>query len=133
MIAGMPPDVDLVAEEAPAASGRRHARKGLEIRSAHDCAEGGGCAITLRRVHVRHERHRSLVDLEAVDAPSAWTSPSTLFSESASRVVVSVERGRLAELLARTRLSKSRRAESEPPEPAESTSQLTGVVFSTLR
>ena len=41
------------------------------------------------------------VDLPAVDSPASWSGASTLFSESASRVVVSVARENLAAFLAR--------------------------------
>ena len=101
LIAGMPPDVDLAAEKRLQQLLVAGTREGL-IRSAHDCAEGG-VAITLAECTFGTNGIGLSVDLEAVDAPSAWTSPSTLFSESASRVVVSVERGRLAELLARAK------------------------------
>ena len=91
VIAGMPPDVDLAAEKRLQQLLVAGTREGL-IRSAHDCAEGG-VAITLAECTFGTNGIGLSVDLEAVDAPSAWTSPSTLFSESASRVVVSVERG----------------------------------------
>jgi hypothetical protein len=41
------------------------------------------------------------VDLPGAAAPDAWVSTSTLFSESASRAVVSVARDQLVALLAR--------------------------------
>ena len=43
------------------------------------------------------------VDLPAVDSPASWSGASTLFSESASRVVVSVAREHLTAFLARAR------------------------------
>jgi phosphoribosylformylglycinamidine synthase len=96
-IAGVPPDVDLKAEKALQQLLVAGARERL-LRSAHDCAEGG-LAVTLAECSFGTGGIGSTVNLSAADAPAAWTSVATLFSESASRVVVSVARGHLAVLL----------------------------------
>jgi len=72
------------------------------IRSAHDCAEGG-IAVTLAECAFGTGGIGLSVDLPAVDGPASWSGASTLFSESASRVVVSVARENLAAFLARAK------------------------------
>jgi phosphoribosylformylglycinamidine synthase len=99
MVAGVPPDVDLKSEKALQQLLVAAARDGL-LQSAHDCAEGG-LAVTLAECAFGNGGIGLRVDLPAVDAPSAWTSVATLFSESASRVVVSLAREHLAAFLAR--------------------------------
>ena len=74
-------------------------REGL-LRSAHDCAEGG-LAVTLAECAFGTGGVGLAVDLTPVDASPAWTSVATLFSESASRVVVSVAREHVGALLDR--------------------------------
>jgi phosphoribosylformylglycinamidine synthase len=100
MIAGVPPDVDLKAEKALHQLLVAGAREGF-LRSAHDCAEGG-LAVTLAECAFGTGGVGLSVDLPAVDAPDAWASAATLFSESASRVVVSVAREHLGALIARS-------------------------------
>jgi phosphoribosylformylglycinamidine synthase len=99
VIAGMPPEVDLKAERALQEFLVEAARLGL-LRSAHDCAEGG-VAVTLAECAFGTGGIGLTADLPRVDALEPWRSASTLFSESASRVVVSVARDRLGTLLER--------------------------------
>jgi phosphoribosylformylglycinamidine synthase len=98
MIAGMPPDVDLTAEKALQHLLVAATRDGL-LRSAHDCAEGG-LAVTLAECAFGTGGIGLSVDVPRVDA-AAWTSAATLFSESASRVIVSVGREHLGALMNR--------------------------------
>jgi phosphoribosylformylglycinamidine synthase len=101
LIAGVPPDVDLNAEKVLQQLLVAGTREGL-LRSAHDCAEGG-LAVTLAECSFGTGGIGSSVDLPAVDAPAAWASVATLFSESASRVVVSVAPEHVAALLERAK------------------------------
>jgi phosphoribosylformylglycinamidine synthase len=88
LIAGEPPHVDLNAEKALQQLLVAAARENL-VRSAHDCAEGG-VAVTLAECAFGTGGIGVSVDVPAVDASREWSSTATLFSESASRVVVSV-------------------------------------------
>jgi phosphoribosylformylglycinamidine synthase len=97
MVSGMPPDVDLKAEKALQQLLVRGIREGL-IRSAHDAADGG-LAVTLAECAFGTGGVGLRVDLPGADAPEAWMPTSTLFSESASRVVVSVADDQLGGLL----------------------------------
>jgi phosphoribosylformylglycinamidine synthase II len=99
VIAGVPPDVDLKSEKALQQLLIEGTREGL-LRSAHDCAEGG-VAVTLAECAFGTGGVGLTVDLTPVEASAAWTSVATLFSESASRVVVSVAREHVASLLKR--------------------------------
>ena len=99
LVAGVPPDVDLGAEKALQQFLVAVAREGL-VRSAHDCAEGG-LAVTLAECVFSTGGIGLNVDLPEVAAPDAWVSVSTLFSETASRVVVSVAREHVDVLLSR--------------------------------
>jgi phosphoribosylformylglycinamidine synthase len=101
VIAGIPPDIDLAAEKALHGLLVAGVRQGL-IRSAHDCSEGG-IAVTLAECAFGTGGIGLAVDLPAVDAPDGWAMTSTLFSESATRVVVSVAREQRAALLALAR------------------------------
>jgi phosphoribosylformylglycinamidine synthase subunit PurL len=101
LIAGVPPDVDLKAERSLQQLLVAGTRLGL-LRSAHDCAEGG-LAVTLAECSFGTGGIGLSVNLAAVDTATAWTSAATLFSESASRVVVSVARENLAVLLERAK------------------------------
>jgi phosphoribosylformylglycinamidine synthase len=100
-IAGEPPQVDLAGEKALQQLLVSAARDGL-IRSAHDCAEGG-LAVTLAECTFGTGGVGLAVDVPAVSALSTWTRTSTLFSESASRVVVSAAPENLSALLERAR------------------------------
>jgi phosphoribosylformylglycinamidine synthase subunit PurL len=97
--AGLPPEIDLQAEKALQRLLVAASRDGI-IRSAHDCAEGG-IAVTLAECTFGTSGIGLTVDLPAVNAAALWQSAATLFSESASRVVVSVSPTNLPALLAR--------------------------------
>jgi phosphoribosylformylglycinamidine synthase II len=101
VIAGVPPDVDLKAEKALQQLLVSATQEGL-LQSAHDCADGG-LAVTLAECAFGTGGVGLSVDLPAVDAPPAWVPSATLFSETASRVVVSVAREKLDALLGRAR------------------------------
>ena len=101
MVAGMPPEVDLTLERSLHQLLVAAASEGL-VRSAHDCAEGG-LAVTLAECAFGTGGVGLSVDVPAVHAPGEWMSAATLFSESASRVVVSVARERLGALLTRAK------------------------------
>jgi len=101
LVAGHPPDVDLTAEKALQQLLVAAAHESL-IRSAHDCAEGG-LAVALAECAFDTGGIGLTVDIPAVAAPDAWLSTSALFSESASRVVVSAARGQVEALLARAK------------------------------
>jgi phosphoribosylformylglycinamidine synthase len=97
-LAGKPPALDLAREAALQRLLVEGAAKGL-IRSAHDCSEGG-LAVTVAE-SCFDSAHGVEADIGGVTAPAAgFDEIATLFAESASRVVVSVEREKLAELLA---------------------------------
>jgi phosphoribosylformylglycinamidine synthase len=97
IIAGVPPEVDLASEKALQGLVVDAARQGL-LRSAHDCAEGG-LAVTLAECAFGTGGVGASVDVAAVAAPAPWMSVATLFSESASRVVVSAAREHVGALL----------------------------------
>ncbi len=63
------------------------------VQSAHDCAEGG-LAVTLAECSFDTGGIGADVDVPAVDdVPGGLTVDATLFSESASRVVISTTGG----------------------------------------
>jgi phosphoribosylformylglycinamidine synthase len=96
LVKGKPPRIDLGREAALQRLLVKGVATGL-IRSAHDCAEGG-VAVTLAECCF-DTGMGATVDLAAVDAVvTAFADNATLFGESASRVVVSVEHARIAEL-----------------------------------
>ena len=97
--AGLPPEVDLQAEKALQRLLVAAARDGL-IRSAHDCAEGG-IAVTLAECTFGTGGVGLKVDVPSVETVDVWRSAVTLYSESASRVVVSAASQDLPALLAR--------------------------------
>jgi phosphoribosylformylglycinamidine synthase subunit PurL len=101
VIAGTPPEVDLQAEKALQQFLVAATRDGL-IRSAHDCAEGG-IAVTLAECTFGTGGVGLTVDLPSVDAAAAWATTATLFSESASRVVISVAREHVAGVMDRAK------------------------------
>ncbi len=102
VIAGVPPEVDLKAEKVLQRLLVSATQEGL-LKSAHDCAEGG-LAVTLAECAFGTGGVGLSVGVPAVDAPAAWMSAATLFSESASRVVVSVGREKLEALMDRARV-----------------------------
>jgi phosphoribosylformylglycinamidine synthase len=95
-ICGAPPQLDLSREAALQRVLVEAAASGV-IRSAHDCAEGG-MAVTLAECCF-DTPFGVEADLAGVaDAPSVYREAATLFSESASRVVVSVAPAQLPAL-----------------------------------
>jgi len=100
LLRGVPPALDLAREGAlirllvDLASRDR-------IRSAHDCAEGG-FAVALAECCFDSGGIGAAVDVPAAagTAHAAFGVAATLFGESASRAIVSVEPARLAEVLA---------------------------------
>jgi phosphoribosylformylglycinamidine synthase II len=96
LIRGVPPALDLTREAALQRVLVDGAASGV-ITSAQDCAEGG-FAVTLAECCIGTGLG-ARVDLPAVASGAGFGDVSTLFSESASRVVVSVAPAREAELL----------------------------------
>jgi phosphoribosylformylglycinamidine synthase len=95
---GTPPAIDLAQEAALQRVLVRGVAAGL-IRSAHDCAEGG-LAVTLAEGCFTTGLGAS-VDIRLVAARvPAFGAVATLFGESPSRVVVSVDHARATELVA---------------------------------
>jgi phosphoribosylformylglycinamidine synthase len=86
IIRGVPPSLDLKREAALHRVLIDGIANGM-IRSAHDCAEGG-LAVTLAECCFDTGAGAN-ADLEPVSAHEEWIDTSTLFGESASRVVVS--------------------------------------------
>ncbi|OFW50070.1 MAG: phosphoribosylformylglycinamidine synthase II [Acidobacteria bacterium RIFCSPLOWO2_12_FULL_68_19] len=97
LVRGTPPVLDLELEAALQRLLVAGVAAGL-IRSAHDCAEGG-LAVTLAECCFNTGLGAS-VEVPSVDVETAFASVATLFGESASRVVVSVQADRTAELVA---------------------------------
>jgi phosphoribosylformylglycinamidine synthase len=98
LIRGVPPALDLKREASLQMLLVEAAEGGL-VNSAHDCAEGG-LAVTLAE-SCFDTGLGVQVDLAGVDAEAAgFRDIATLFSESASRVVVSVDPARAGQLLA---------------------------------
>jgi len=96
LIRGVPPALDLDREAALQRILVEGASRGL-IRSAHDCAEGG-LAVTLAECAFDTELGVE-ADVRAVaEGAAAFGDTAALFGESASRVVVSVDPARMAEL-----------------------------------
>jgi phosphoribosylformylglycinamidine synthase len=85
-IRGLPPRIDLAREAALQRVLVEGAASGV-IRSAHDCVEGG-VAVTLAECCF-DTPFGVTVDLAGVESPARYRETAALFSESASRVVVS--------------------------------------------
>jgi phosphoribosylformylglycinamidine synthase len=97
LVKGTPPALDLKREAALQRVLVNGAAAGL-IQSAHDCAEGG-LAITVAECCF-DTGFGAVVDLNSVPADvDAFEAVTTLFSESASRVVVSVAAAQVGDLL----------------------------------
>jgi phosphoribosylformylglycinamidine synthase len=97
LIAGVPPALDLQRE----AGLHRVLVEGASrrvIQSAQDCSEGG-LAVTLAECCIGTGLG-ARVDVAGTSSTAGFGDIATLFGESASRVVVSVARGREAQLLA---------------------------------
>jgi phosphoribosylformylglycinamidine synthase len=101
MINGEPPQLDLHAERRLQRFLVEVVAEGL-LLSAHDCAEGG-LAVALAECCFDTGGRGAEVDVPSLEADHGLIAESTLFGESASRVVVSVEEHRADELLARAR------------------------------
>jgi phosphoribosylformylglycinamidine synthase II len=98
-IRGLPPVLDLSAERALQRLLVRAVGNGL-LASAHDCSEGG-LAIALAESTFDSGGIGCTVDLDPVAAGTpALATAATLFAESASRVVASVQREHRARVLA---------------------------------
>jgi len=104
-VAGRPPEVRLNSERALQRFIVAAVGEGL-LRSAHDCAEGG-LAVALAECAFGSGGIGLDVDVAPVASAEhtgeGWSLAAALFSESASRVVVSVSRPRLSVLLDRAR------------------------------
>jgi phosphoribosylformylglycinamidine synthase len=97
-VAGRPPALDLKREASLQLLIRTLIRDGI-VDSAHDCSEGG-LAVALAECTFDTGGIGVDVNLARVSCgESAWDVNATLFGESASRIVVSVARHRLDELL----------------------------------
>jgi phosphoribosylformylglycinamidine synthase subunit PurL len=97
LVRGRPPALDLVREAALQRLLVHGIARGL-IRSAHDCSEGG-LAVALAECCFDTGLGAS-ADVPAVEVPvAAFRNIATLFGESASRVVVSVDPRAVDELL----------------------------------
>jgi len=100
LLRGVPPALDLDAEKRLQQLLVSLAADGL-VQSAHDCAEGG-LAVTIAECSFDAGGIGADVDIPAVaDVPEGLTVDATLFSESASRVVISTTAERLEQVLAR--------------------------------
>jgi phosphoribosylformylglycinamidine synthase len=99
-VRGVPPALDLEREAALQRMLVAGAMSGL-IRSAHDCAEGG-LAVTVAECSFDTGLGVE-INVPAVDTAAPLLEAATLFGESASRVVVSVDSARADELLALAR------------------------------
>jgi phosphoribosylformylglycinamidine synthase len=98
LVRGRPPALDLAREAALQRLLVDMAARGL-IASAHDCSEGG-LAVTLAECCFETGGIGAVVDVAAASSDGGIDRlAATLFGESASRVVVSVEPTRTAELV----------------------------------
>jgi phosphoribosylformylglycinamidine synthase len=97
VVRGVPPKLDLAREAALQRMLVAGAASGV-IRSAHDCAEGG-LAVTVAEACF-DSGLGAVIDVNSVSTSRPELEAiATLFSESASRVVVSVRADRVPELL----------------------------------
>jgi len=92
-VAGLPPDLNLEREKALQEAVLEAAGAGI-LQSAHDCAEGG-LAVALAECCVS-DAERPVG--AAVECASGLRADRLLFSESQSRVVVSLEKGNAEKL-----------------------------------
>jgi phosphoribosylformylglycinamidine synthase subunit PurL len=99
LLAGVPPTLDLAAERRLQRFLVASASEGL-LRSAHDCAEGG-LAVALAECCFDADGRGAEVDVPPAAADHGLNREATLFGESASRAIVSVEESRAADVLAR--------------------------------
>ena len=98
LVQGEPPALDLAAERALQTLVVSLVRGGL-VESAHDCSDGG-LAVTLAECTFGSGGIGVEVALDGVKTvPGPFVEAATLFGESASRVVVSVADGHVAQVL----------------------------------
>ena len=98
-VRGAVPALDLGREKALQALLVEAAAEGL-VGSAHDCADGG-LAVTVAESAFDTNGIGADIDVPAATGVTgAWSVTATLFGESASRVIVSAEPGRVGALLA---------------------------------
>ncbi len=97
-VEGEPPALDLAGERALQTLILALVRDGL-VRSAHDCSDGG-LAVTLAECTFGSGGIGVEVALDGVKTvPASFVEAATLFGESASRIVVSVADGAVAQVL----------------------------------
>jgi phosphoribosylformylglycinamidine synthase subunit PurL len=96
-IRGVPPSLDLGRERALQQLLVRAIGEGL-VESAHDCSEGG-LAVALAESTFDSGGIGCTVDLDPVRADPPLRAAAVLFSESASRVIASIQKGHTARLL----------------------------------
>jgi phosphoribosylformylglycinamidine synthase len=102
LLRGVPPALDLDAEKRLQQLLVSLATDGL-VQSAHDCAEGG-LAVTIAECSFDTGGLGAEIDVPALDdVPAALVTDATLFSESASRVVLSTPADRLEQVLAKAK------------------------------
>jgi phosphoribosylformylglycinamidine synthase subunit PurL len=106
LVRGVPPALDLEAERALQTLLVTLADEGL-ARSAHDCSDGG-LAVTVAESCFDTFGIGANVSIDAPPAtgPSATSVATALFSESASRVIVSVAPEELTRVLERAAAAK---------------------------
>lgn len=97
LVQGEPPALDLAAERALQTLVVSLVRDGL-VESAHDCSDGG-LAITLAECTFGAGIGVEVALDGVKTVPAAFVEAATLFGESASRVVVSVRDGHVAQVL----------------------------------
>jgi phosphoribosylformylglycinamidine synthase len=97
LVQGEPPALDLVAERALQTLVVSLVRDGL-VQSAHDCSDGG-LAITLAECTFGASIGVEVALDGVKTVPAPFVEAATLFGESASRVVVSVADGHVAQVL----------------------------------
>ena len=100
LVRGVPPLLDLELEKALQGLLVRGVSDGL-VKSAHDCAEGG-LAVALAECCFGTAMGAT-ADIPEVAAHAGFGDVAALFGESASRVIVSVDAGRTAEVQALAR------------------------------
>jgi phosphoribosylformylglycinamidine synthase len=98
LVRGLPPAIDLAREAALQRLLVDGIASGL-IRSAHDCSEGG-FAVALAECCFDSAFGVSVDVAQVAVATDQFTDIATLFSESPSRVIVSVASGAVTELMA---------------------------------
>jgi phosphoribosylformylglycinamidine synthase subunit PurL len=98
LVQGEPPALDLAAERALQTLVVSLVRSGL-VQSAHDCSDGG-LAVTLAECTFGSGGIGVEVAVDGVKTvPALFVEAATLFGESASRVVMSVADGHVAQVL----------------------------------